>query len=80
MTGHMIGAAGAVEAIVGALAIDRGAVPPTINCHRPIDRSVNFVPHEAQEHRVDVAMSNSFGFGGHNAVLVLRAWEAGREH
>jgi 3-oxoacyl-[acyl-carrier-protein] synthase II len=74
MTGHMIGAAGAVEAIVGALAIDRGAVPPTINCHRPIDLSVNFVPHEAQEHRTEVVMSNSFGFGGHNAVLVLRRW------
>ncbi|WP_020657369.1 beta-ketoacyl-ACP synthase II [Amycolatopsis benzoatilytica] len=72
MTGHMIGAAGAVEAMVSALAITTGIVPPTINCHRPIDPKVNFVPLTAQEHQVDVAMSNSFGFGGHNAVVVLR--------
>jgi 3-oxoacyl-[acyl-carrier-protein] synthase II len=75
MTGHMIGAAGAVEAIVGGLAIQEGVVPPTVNCHKPIDRTVNFVPHEAQQHRIDVVMSNSFGFGGHNAVLVLRRWQ-----
>ena len=75
MTGHMIGAAGAVEAIVGGLVINHGIVPPTINCHRPIDPAVNFVAHEAQEHAVDVVMSNSFGFGGHNAVLVLCRWE-----
>ncbi|MFF4447258.1 beta-ketoacyl-ACP synthase II [Streptomyces sp. NPDC001502] len=80
MTGHMIGAAGAVEAIVAGLTILHSVVPPTINCHRPIDEDLDFVPHEAREHRVDVAMSNSFGFGGHNAVLVLRAWEAPREH
>jgi len=74
MTGHLIGAAGAVEAIVSGLAITHGVVPPTINCHQPIDPVVNFVPHEAQEHDVSVAVSNSFGFGGHNAVLVLRRW------
>jgi 3-oxoacyl-[acyl-carrier-protein] synthase II len=75
MTGHMIGAAGAVEAMVGAMVINSGIVPPTINCHRPIDDKVNFVPHEAQRHDVDVVMSNSFGFGGHNAVVVLRRWK-----
>ncbi|MET7698240.1 beta-ketoacyl-ACP synthase II [Streptomyces sp. NPDC005485] len=80
MTGHMIGAAGAVEAIVAGLAINHGVVPPTINCHRPMDEKLNFVPHHAQEHRVDVVMSNSFGFGGHNAVLVLRAGESRRAH
>ncbi|MFJ6217317.1 beta-ketoacyl-ACP synthase II [Streptomyces sp. NPDC092296] len=74
MTGHMIGAAGAVEAIISGLVINHGIVPPTINCHRPIDPSVNFVAHTAQRHDVDVVMSNSFGFGGHNAVLVLRRW------
>ncbi|MFE3185904.1 beta-ketoacyl-ACP synthase II [Streptomyces violascens] len=74
MTGHMIGAAGAVEAIVGGLVINHGVVPPTINCHAPIDSSVNFVAHTAQRHHVDTVMSNSFGFGGHNAVLVLRRW------
>jgi 3-oxoacyl-[acyl-carrier-protein] synthase II len=76
MTGHMIGAAGAVEAIVSGLTLTHGVVPPTINCDNPIDPEVNFVPHEAQEHDVRVAMSNSFGFGGHNAVLVLRRWES----
>jgi 3-oxoacyl-[acyl-carrier-protein] synthase II len=75
MLGHLIGAAGAVEAIVGGLVINHGLVPPTINCHKPIDPAVNFVAHEAQAHAVDVVMSNSFGFGGHNAVLVLRHWE-----
>ncbi|KNE81934.1 MULTISPECIES: beta-ketoacyl-ACP synthase II [Streptomyces] len=74
MTGHMIGAAGAVEAIISGLVINDGVVPPTINCHRPIDPSVNFVAHTAQPHQVDVVMSNSFGFGGHNAVLLLRRW------
>ncbi|OZM72898.1 beta-ketoacyl-[acyl-carrier-protein] synthase II [Amycolatopsis antarctica] len=74
MTGHMIGAAGAVEAIVGGLVINKGIVPPTINCHKPIDEAVNFVANEAQRHDVDVVMSNSFGFGGHNAVVVLRRW------
>lgn len=76
MTGHMIGAAGAVEAMIGCLAIRTGVVPPTINCHKPIDKKVNFVAHEAQRHEVDVVMSNSFGFGGHNAVLVLRRWNS----
>lgn len=75
MTGHLIGAAGAVEAIVSGLVINHGIVPPTINCHRPIDKTVNFVALEAQQHDVDVVMTNSFGFGGHNAVLVLRRWE-----
>lgn len=74
MTGHMIGAAGAVEAMVAALSINNGVVPPTINCHKPIDDKVNFVPLKAQQHDIDVAMSNSFGFGGHNAVVVLRHW------
>lgn len=79
MTGHLIGAAGALEAVVAALAVRTSLVPPTINCHRPIDPGLNFVPHQAQQHRVEVAMSNSFGFGGRNAVLVLRAWEARRD-
>ncbi|HEV2347631.1 MAG TPA: beta-ketoacyl-ACP synthase II [Actinocrinis sp.] len=74
MTGHMIGAAGAVEAIIGSLVINHGVVPPTINCHAPIDPLVNFVAHTAQRHPVATVMSNSFGFGGHNAALVLRRW------
>ncbi|MEV1046282.1 beta-ketoacyl-ACP synthase II [Streptomyces sp. NPDC049916] len=73
VTGHMIGAAGAVELVIAIQALRTGAVPPTINCHRPIDPDINFVPHEAQTHEgMRVALSNSFGFGGHNATLVVR--------
>lgn len=72
MTGHMIGAGGAVEAIVLCLAMRNGIAPPTINCLRPLDTEMNFVAGTAQEHEISVAMSNSFGFGGHNAVVILR--------
>jgi 3-oxoacyl-[acyl-carrier-protein] synthase II len=74
MTGHMIGAAGAVEAIAAVHAIRDGVVPPTVNCFDPEDTEVNYVPHTPQEHKVDIAMSNSFGFAGHNAVAIVRAW------
>jgi 3-oxoacyl-[acyl-carrier-protein] synthase II len=74
MTGHMIGAGGAVEAIVSCLAMRDGIAPPTINCVRPLDPEMNFVAGAAQEHEISVAMSNSFGFGGHNAVVILRKW------
>jgi 3-oxoacyl-[acyl-carrier-protein] synthase II len=73
MTGHMLGAAGGVEAVVTALAIQRGIVPPTINLDEADPEcTLDYVPHKAREVRFDVAMSNSFGFGGTNAVLVLR--------
>ncbi|MFE0021185.1 beta-ketoacyl-ACP synthase II [Amycolatopsis sp. NPDC059021] len=75
MTGHMIGAAGAVELIAAAYAIRTGLVPPTINCDRPLDAEMNFVAHRPQERDTRIAMSNSFGFGGHNAVLLIRRWE-----
>ncbi|AUG75256.1 3-oxoacyl-ACP synthase [Kitasatospora sp. MMS16-BH015] len=75
MTGHMIGAAGAVEAIALVQAIRDNVVPPTVNCFDPEDTEVNYVPHTAQQHEVDIAVSNSFGFAGHNAVAVLRAWK-----
>ncbi len=74
MTGHMIGASGAVEAIVCCLAIRDGIAPPTINCDRPLDTEMNFVACHAQKHDIHVAMSNSFGFGGHNAAVILRRW------
>ncbi|RZT88652.1 3-oxoacyl-[acyl-carrier-protein] synthase II [Pseudonocardia sediminis] len=74
MTGHLIGGTGALEAMVATNVIRDRAVPPTINCCQPIDPTVNFVAHEAQEHDVDTVLSNSFGFGGHNASLVLRRW------
>lgn len=74
MVGHMIGAAGAVEAISTIHTLRTGIVPPTINCHRPITDDINFVVDRAQSHQINLALSNSFGFGGHNAVLALRRW------
>ncbi|WP_101385815.1 beta-ketoacyl-ACP synthase II [Streptomyces sp. TLI_146] len=74
MTGHMIGAAGAVELVASIQALRTGDVPPTINCDEPIDPDINFVPHHTQHHEgLRTALSNSFGFGGHNAALVVRA-------
>lgn len=74
VTGHLLGAAGAVEAIFSVLAIRDGIVPPTINLDDPEDAVGNFdlVPHVAKQRKVDVAISNSFGFGGTNASLVLK--------
>lgn len=74
MTGHLLGAAGAVEAIFCTLAIRDGIVPPTINLENPIDEVGDFdlVPNKAKKRKVDVALSNSFGFGGTNASLVLK--------
>ena len=71
--GHLLGAAGALEAAACVLAIQRGLVPPTINLDtRDPECGLDFVPHRARAANVDVAISNSFGFGGHNATLVLR--------
>lgn len=73
MTGHMLGAAGAVEAIICIKAIETGIVPPTINLHTPDPRcDLDYVPNEAREMRVDLAASNSMGLGGHNACVVVR--------
>jgi 3-oxoacyl-[acyl-carrier-protein] synthase II len=74
MTGHLLGAAGAIEAIFSALAIRDNIVPPTINLENPIEEvgDFNLVPNKAQKRNVDVALSNSFGFGGTNASLVLK--------
>lgn len=76
MTGHLLGAAGAVEAIACVLAIREGFAPPTINHFTDdpeIDARLNLTFDHAQRRRVDVALSNGFGFGGHNAVVVLKA-------
>jgi 3-oxoacyl-[acyl-carrier-protein] synthase II len=74
MTGHLLTAAAAIEALACIAAMRRDAVPPTINLDEPDPTCpLRHVPHEAQEHKVRVAVSNSFGFGGSNACLVLRA-------
>lgn len=73
MTGHALGAAGGLEAVYCLLAMDRGAVPPTINYQEPDPEcNLDYVPNTAREHAVKVAMSNSFGFGGTNATLLFR--------
>jgi 3-oxoacyl-[acyl-carrier-protein] synthase II len=72
MIGHAIGAAGAIEAAVCCLAIDRGIVPPTINHANPDPEcDLDVVPNEARRLDVRIALTNSFGFGNNNAVLVL---------
>ena len=76
MAGHLLGAAGGVEAIATVLAIHRGIIPPTINLENPDPRcDLDYVPNRARQQPVRVAISNSFGFGGHNAVLVFRRHE-----
>lgn len=73
MTGHMLGAAGGVEAIATVFAIESGILPPTINYETPDDGlDLDYVPNKSREKNVNVAMSNSFGFGGHNACLVFK--------
>ena len=72
-TGHLLGAAGAVEAIFSVLAIRDNVAPPTLNLDNPsVDTAIDLVPHKAKEKRIDTVLSNSFGFGGTNASLVLR--------
>ncbi len=73
MTGHCLGAAGGVEAVYTVMAMDRGAVPPTINYDEPdAECDLDYVPNEARQAKVNVALSNSFGFGGTNATLLFR--------
>jgi 3-oxoacyl-[acyl-carrier-protein] synthase II len=75
-TGHTLGAAGAVEAAFTVLALQRGTLPPTINQYETDpDCDLDYVANRARERQVDVAASNSFGFGGHNTTIVLRRWE-----
>ena len=79
MTGHLLGAAGAVEAISCVLAINNDIVPPTINHFNEdpeIDNKLNFTFNKAQKRKVSVAMSNTFGFGGHNACVMLKEFIA----
>lgn len=74
-TGHLLGAAGAIEAIFTTLAIRDNIAPPTLNLDNPErETAIDLVPHKARERDIDVALSNSFGFGGTNASLVLRRY------
>jgi 3-oxoacyl-[acyl-carrier-protein] synthase II len=76
MTGHTLGAAGGIEAAITALALARGVLPPTTNYETPDpDCDLDYVPNQAREHRVDHAMTNSFGFGGTNAALVMSRYK-----
>lgn len=76
MTGHLLGAAGAVEAMATALAMRDGILPPTINYHTPDpDCDLDYVPNTARRTTATVALSNSLGFGGHNATLCIRKYE-----
>lgn len=75
MTGHLLGAAGGVEAAYTALTLQRGIIPPTINYEYPDpDCDLDYVPNVARKAQVRVALSNSFGFGGTNATIVMKAW------
>ena len=76
MTGHMLGAAGGVECIAMALTLKEGIIPPTINYETPDpDCDLDYVPNKARKQEVNCAISNSFGFGGHNAAIVLRKYK-----
>src|SRR5690606_5459094 len=74
MTGHLLGAAGALESVLSILALVKGVLPPTINLDAPIPEAegMDLVPNTAREQRVDVVMNNSFGFGGTNTALIFR--------
>jgi len=77
MTGHLLGAAGGVEAVICGLTLKNGVIPPTINLEHPDPEcDLDYVPNVARQADVKVAMSNSFGFGGHNATIILKKFEA----
>ncbi len=76
MTGHTLGAAGGVETAICALVVKEGKIPPTINYSEPDPEcDLNYAPNRMIERPVRVALTNSFGFGGHNVCLVIRRWE-----
>jgi 3-oxoacyl-[acyl-carrier-protein] synthase II len=77
-TGHCLGAAGAVEAIFTIFALQRGLLPPTINYEVPDPTcDLDYIPNEARPQEIEIGVSNSFGFGGHNACVVFRRWDEG---
>ena len=77
MTGHLLGGAGALETLICAKVIEKGVIPPTINLNNPDpDCDLNYTPHKSRQADVNVTLSNSFGFGGHNATIMLRKYPA----
>jgi 3-oxoacyl-[acyl-carrier-protein] synthase II len=73
MMGHLLGAAGSVEAAIACLAVQRGEIPPTINLENPDEGcDLDFVPNVGRSKKIDVAMSNAFGFGGVNTSVIVR--------
>jgi 3-oxoacyl-[acyl-carrier-protein] synthase II len=77
-TGHCLGAAGAIEAIFTTFALQQGVLPPTINYEVPDPEcDLDYIPNEARRQHIDIGVNNSFGFGGHNACVVLRRWSDG---
>jgi 3-oxoacyl-[acyl-carrier-protein] synthase II len=75
MTGHMLGAAGAIEAMFSALALRDQIIPPTINLDNPDPEcDLDYVPHTAREAKLEYVMSNSFGFGGTNGTLIFKRY------
>jgi 3-oxoacyl-[acyl-carrier-protein] synthase II len=76
-TGHCLGASGAIEAMFTVLAVDRGMLPPTINYEEPDPEcDLDYIPNDAREADLKIAVSNSFGFGGHNACIVVRRFDS----
>jgi 3-oxoacyl-[acyl-carrier-protein] synthase II len=73
MTGHTLGAAGAIESVITVLAINRGIMPPTINQEHPDPEcDLDYVPNQPREKKIRLALNNSFGFGGTNTTLAFR--------
>jgi 3-oxoacyl-[acyl-carrier-protein] synthase II len=76
MTGHLLGAAGGIECIASVLAVVNDIIPPTINYETPDpELDLDYVPNKAKAKTVNVAISNSFGFGGHNATILVKKYQ-----
>jgi 3-oxoacyl-[acyl-carrier-protein] synthase II len=76
MTGHLLGGAGGIETVFTALTIHEGVIPPTINHENPAEEcDLDYVPNVARKKNVKIAMTNSFGFGGTNASLIIKAYD-----
>lgn len=76
MTGHLLGGSGGIEAVAVLMAIASNRVPPTINLDNPDPEcDLDYVPHTSREHQISAALSNSFGFGGHNVTLAFKKYQ-----